>query len=88
MKLLLAHNPSRVDISSKEVRPFIGRIVLLLLGILLCFDAIVITVRVTILVVRIILISLSSAGAVSMTLSACSNMCNSKVRLLVLHSTC
>jgi hypothetical protein len=63
----LALNPSRVDISSIEMKPFLGRkyfgflmrlsfIVLLLLGILLCIDAIVIAVRVTILVVRIILV--------------------------------
>jgi hypothetical protein len=67
MELFLALNPTRVDISSKEVRPFVGRryfgfgmwlsfIVVILLGIPFCIDAIVVAVSVAVLVVRTIFI--------------------------------
>jgi hypothetical protein len=72
VELFLALNPTRIDIALKEVRPVVGGryfgfgmwlsfIVVVLLGITLCIDAIVDAVIVAVLVVRIIFVLLAHA---------------------------
>jgi hypothetical protein len=107
VELFLALNPTRIDIASKEVRPDVGGryfrfgmwlffIVVVLLGITLCIDAIVVAVIIAVLVVRIIFVfarsssslpmrlatsSVSSATAACSVVSVCSNHACSPVTI-------